>query len=442
MYLRHIFSSILATLLFVSGFNVNAQVKRSWWETLNVIRNDKLDMVLPKAMRDNAIDMWIHVMQQWRPDPMSADFGIFPPGFYGGYLVFTDRGGDRIERAVLGNDEGLLRRSGAYDIHGSEDDLRDFIVERDPKRIGVNMSDKISVANGLSYTGYFRLAETLGEKYAGRMVSAEKLIADFRSRRVASEIAFFAGVGELTRELLERALSNEVIIPGETTLGDVGWWVQDQMLARGVRSSFGFSKPGVIHSYSSGKNDFRDADYSIQRGDLLSFDLGVTMMNFGTDIKRQAYVLREGETGVPREFREAHEQALYVRDIIRENLKPGRTGVETLEFPYGKIEEAGFIRMEIEHNMTDTEIMEVNIGFHSVGNLGHDVGPAVWTGMPWRNSFILEPTNLFSFEFFAYPTMKEWGGKKAIIAIEDNAVLTVRGTEWLYPPNSGILLIK
>lgn len=216
MYLRHIFSSILATLLFVSGFNVNAQVKRSWWETLNVIRNDKLDMVLPKAMRDNAIDMWIHVMQQWRPDPMSADFGIFPPGFYGGYLVFTDRGGDRIERAVLGNDEGLLRMSGAYDIHGSEDDLRDFIVERDPKRIGVNMSDKISVANGLSYTGYFRLAETLGEKYAGRMVSVEKLIADFRSRRVASEIAFFAGVGELTRELLERALSNEVIIPGET----------------------------------------------------------------------------------------------------------------------------------------------------------------------------------------------------------------------------------
>ena len=31
------------------------------------------------------------------------------------------------------------------------------------------------------------------------------------------------------RQILERALSDEVITPGVTTLGEVGWWVQEQL---------------------------------------------------------------------------------------------------------------------------------------------------------------------------------------------------------------------
>ena len=29
------------------------------WETLNLIRRDKFNLILPGAMRDNGIDMWI-----------------------------------------------------------------------------------------------------------------------------------------------------------------------------------------------------------------------------------------------------------------------------------------------------------------------------------------------------------------------------------------------
>jgi len=52
-----------------------------------------------------------------------------------------------------------------------------------------------------------KLAETLGEKYAQRFVSAEKLASDFRSRRVATEIAAFARAGEMSRSIAERAFS-------------------------------------------------------------------------------------------------------------------------------------------------------------------------------------------------------------------------------------------
>ena len=63
------------------------------------IRLDKFELVLPQAMRENTIDMWIVAMKQNHPDPLWEDLG---GGFIGatGYFVFTDRG-DRIEKAVF-----------------------------------------------------------------------------------------------------------------------------------------------------------------------------------------------------------------------------------------------------------------------------------------------------------------------------------------------------
>ena len=199
-----------------------AQEARERWERLAQIRRDKFDLVLPEAMRDNGIDMWITVMKEGYRDPLWMDLG---QGYVGsiGYYVFTDRGGDRVERAALGIGGYLLERSGAYDIVTGSFDLREFVAERDPQRIGLNMSHEIGGADGLSHTSYLHLVETLGEPYASRLASAEKLASDFRSRRVASEIAAFAEAGEISRHLAERALSNEVIIPGGTALEDVSW---------------------------------------------------------------------------------------------------------------------------------------------------------------------------------------------------------------------------
>ena len=215
---------------------------RARYETLNLIRADKFDLILPGAMRDNNVDMWIHVIRLGNPDPLELDLGA-----EFGTFVFTDRGDERIERAVLG---GFGRGPGmreTYDIFGSPDDLRGMVDERDPQRIAINMSSWIGVADGLSHTDYERITEELGP-YAGRLVSSEQLITDFRVRRVEREIAAFSTAGEITRRLNERALSNEVIQPGITTREDVAWWVQDRLLEMGLRSSFGISGPGVLYS--------------------------------------------------------------------------------------------------------------------------------------------------------------------------------------------------
>ena len=59
---------------------------KSQWEKLNLIRREKFDLILPKVMRENKIDMWIHVMQESNPDALTVDLG----GDHG-YFIFTDR---------------------------------------------------------------------------------------------------------------------------------------------------------------------------------------------------------------------------------------------------------------------------------------------------------------------------------------------------------------
>ncbi|MDH3222652.1 MAG: peptidase M24, partial [Gemmatimonadota bacterium] len=147
------------------------------WERMAQIRQDKFDYVLPEAMRENEIDMWITVVKEGLPDPLSEDLGR---GYVGsiGYYVFTDRGSGRIERVALGIGGYLLERNGAYDLVTSDFDLRAFVAERDPTRIGVNMSEQIGGADGLSHTSYEHLVETLGTPWNQRLVSAQKLVSD------------------------------------------------------------------------------------------------------------------------------------------------------------------------------------------------------------------------------------------------------------------------
>ncbi|MFT6216308.1 MAG: hypothetical protein ACJAS3_002717, partial [Roseivirga sp.] len=61
---------------------------------------------------------------------------------------------------------------------------------------------------------------------------------------------------------------------------------------------------------------------------------------------------------------------------------------------------------------------------------------------PVRFQYELKPSNLISIEFFAYTKIPEWGGKKLRVPLEDDAVVTARGIEWLYPINPRVLVIK
>ena len=414
-----------------------AQEARRRWERMCQIRAEKFDLVLPRAMRDNDVDMWIVVMREGLLDPLWEALGR---GYVGdwAYYVLTARG-DRVHRAAFGVGGYMLEQCGVYDHVGAAGELADFVRRHDPARIGVNMAASIGGADGLSHTSYLHLRETLGAPWADRLVTAERLVSDFRSTRTATEIAAFAEAGEMSREIAERAFSNEVITPGVTTLEDVAWWMWDRLLEQGLDSSF--DMPSV---YVTGPDGIEatSTDRIIRRGDLLMIDWGVGFLDFYTDMKRIAYVLRDEETEAPEALRHAFDRAIRVRDVMKATIAPAPTAKIALERTEAAIEAAGFRLVPFNQPSDDPAVTDVVIGPHSVGNLGHGIGPSLAFFNPTRQGYELRPGTLISVELFAYTANPDWGGRKVRIPLEDDAVVTERGVEWLYPVNRRILLIK
>jgi Xaa-Pro aminopeptidase len=414
-----------------------AQEARRRWEMQRQIRLDKFDHVLPLAMRTHGIDMWIVAVKENHYDPLWNDLGR---GYISGvgYYVFTDRGGDRIERAALGPSGYLIEESAAYDIFAPASTLTAFVKERNPKRIGVNMSEEIGPADGLSYTMHAHLVKTLGEPFASRLVSAERLVSDFRSRRVATEIVAFGEAAGIAIQLAERALSNDVITPGKTTLEDVAWWMQDRLLEQGLGSEF--DMPSV---YTTGPEGIlaTSTDLIIQPGMVLMIDWGVQLMNFGTDVKRVAYVLKPGETAPPASIRNAFDKALAVRAVAKTHMKLGVRADGAMNAIHTALKAAGYGVIEF-NKPNPGPSTDVVIGFHPVGNTGHDIGASLTTWQPLQATFPILPNHMFSFEYFAYTPIPEWGGKKLRIPIEDDAIVTERGVEFLHPANYRLLVVK
>jgi Xaa-Pro aminopeptidase len=446
---QQVLLAALALSVLLDGV-AGAQEARRRFDHLCLMRQQKFDRILPEVMRENHIDMWIVAEREGHYDPMVDQLG---PGYANviGYYIFTDRGTGRIERATINlvdSDSDPDSDCKTYDIDATGTDLEKFVAERNPKRIGIDIATEIGTADGLSYSLHEELVRKLGPELAARLVSAEKLVSDFRSRHVEAELAAFATAGDYSRLIAERALSNEVITPGKTSLDDVAWWMRERLLDNHLESSFGTPSVYVVgpdrgHPVSNG--------HIIQPGELLAIDWGVKYQGMYTDMKRLAYVLKPGEAAPPPGVQHAFDRAMAVRDMIYRTVKPGITAGEALHTLNDKVRAMPGYFVDAKWPTytpqgraglsTDPSVTDIFIGSHSTGDFGHGSGPSMADFNPLRMTYLLRPTNLFSVEFFSFTVIPEWGSDKVTMPLEDDAVLTERGLEWVYPPNSHILLI-
>ena len=122
-------TALVLALLLATAASAPAQEARRRWEMERQIRLDKFEQVLPRAMRDNGIDMWIVAVKENHYDPLWKDLGRgYVTGV--GYYMFTDRGGDHIERIALGPSGYLIAESGAYDSISEASKLADLVNPR------------------------------------------------------------------------------------------------------------------------------------------------------------------------------------------------------------------------------------------------------------------------------------------------------------------------
>ena len=145
-------------------------VRESWLK-------QRLDTMLLPMMRQQKIDMWIVVNEEFHADPVTAY--IAPPLPYVGrreFFIFSDRGGDKLDRVALVRygEEHLKYFFEVLTPPGAEiaSTLRRIVEERKPKTIALNMGGTRGATNGLTHDSFKYLTETLGQDYASRFVPA------------------------------------------------------------------------------------------------------------------------------------------------------------------------------------------------------------------------------------------------------------------------------
>jgi hypothetical protein len=437
----------------------------------NQIRREKFNLVLPQVMRKNNVDMWIHVMRETIPDP----FGAEELGSTSGVFVFTDRGGDRIERAVLGRrwgashagetwrvhwDTKLVEECGAYDIiHDpvlvlqppggpmTEYDyrfkgLREFVQARDPKRIALNFKHDLGpyptttrAQDGLSHTDYLLLAEELGDKYAGRIVSSERVMMDYIIRKVPSEIELLKKIRKEEDEWVKETFAK--IVPGLTKNREVGVTI---FRRRGT----GVSQRGRTRGHEN---------VVIQGGDIVA----------SPSQGRFAYVLREGETEPPPDIKKLWAEYKKIDKILAETIKVGLTPREIVKNYKAKFQKEGIIIRDVQLHLFsqrndfaaytagyDPKETHLNIDCHGMGKgarkrkFENYFGPRIGSNGPeWMWDIPLPPNHHFVLEYFIYMPAPSTEHEDQYLFWWDHeqALVTEKGVEYLSPPQEELFLI-
>ncbi len=216
-------------LLLLVPFTINAQIlsERDRASLKDQILADRFDNLLPSLMDRAEIDLWLVISREYNEDPVMRT--MLPATWLnarrGTILVFyRNKEQNTIEKLAVARYDVGDNITSAWDKEKQPDQwerLVEILNERNPKKIGINMSSDFGIADGLVLTDYQELKEALPQNLEDKLVSAEKLAIGWIETRTQMEMELYNTLVEITHDIIDEAFSEKVIIPGETTTDDV-----------------------------------------------------------------------------------------------------------------------------------------------------------------------------------------------------------------------------
>jgi hypothetical protein len=400
----------------------------------NRILTERLETLLPRLMAETDIDMWLVLSREYAEDPVY--FTLVPQPTFAArrttLLAFHRKADGSVDRLVvnrypLGEPYKSVWSGGDLDAQWRA--LGELIRERDPGRIGINVSRSWPLADGLSKGLHERLLAVLPEGFADRLVPAEDLVVRWTETRIGPEQAIYPHVVALARGVISEAFSSQVITPGVTHTEDVAWYIRERFESLGLPIWF---MPDVNLQRAGGDCE-RDSPFCggagvIQPGDVLHTDVGICYLKLCTDTQEMGYVARLGETDVPKGLREALAAGNRWQDLLTAQFRTGRTGSEILAATRAASDRAGLV------SSTYT---------HPIGFFGHAAGPTIgmWDDQSGRadgGQWKLFPDTAYAIEGNIKAQVPEWGGQWVQIKLEQSALfdgervlyLAGRQTDW------------
>lgn len=431
----------LFLFLICSALNAQVLSERDRATLKDDLLADRFNNLLPELMDRAKIDMWVLIAREYNEDPVMRT--MLPAKWLNArrrtMLVFyRDKAANTIEKLAVARYDVGENISSAWDKEKEPDQwkrLVQIIEERNPERIGINISSKFGIADGLVKTDYDLLIEALPDNLEAKLTSAQELAIGWIETRTAKEMELYNTLVQITHDIVDEAFSSKVINPGVTTTDDVVWWMRQKVTDMGLETWF---HPTVdiqrdnealkshIYSFSKGEKN-----KVIFPGDLLHCDFGITYIGLNTDCQQHAYVLKEGETEVPAFLAEAFTKGNQLQDILTGNFETGKTGNQIL---LKSLEEAKAIGLR------------PSIYTHPLGVYGHSSGPTIgmWDsqgGVPGNGDYPLYPNTVYAIELNTTVNITPWN-KDIRIMLEEAGFYGLDGFRYVNKRQEAIKAIK
>ncbi|MBY6035839.1 M24 family metallopeptidase [Fictibacillus nanhaiensis] len=393
---------------------------------------NRLHHLLPALMNKYNMDMWIIVGREYNEDPIS--YTLLPSVIDSSRRItifaFVKGEDDQLNRFVIHPNKQFEPFYTCYEnLNGDSpfDTLRNLINTYHPQTIGINKSAHFAFCDGLSHSYYRELVDSIGEKHSSKLISSQELALDWLQLRTESELDTYKELAAITREIVKRAFSNEVISPYVTTTQDVVDWVRQYVLDLGLKTSF---YPTVDIQRKGALSDRLEG--TILPGDIVHLDFGIEYLGLCTDTQQLAYVLHSEEKEVPVGLADALNTANLFEDIFFYTCNHGMTGNEIFTKVMSKAKSEGIKAM---------------LYSHPIGNHCHAAGPLIGLydkqePLPVRGELPVQNNTCYALEFNIRHYIPEWNQDIPIyleesICFRENKMqyLTNRQTEFFLIEN-------
>lgn len=437
---------LITTLLLLTFSCNNIQEKNTVTTTINPadiwgenpwpdIRKKRINILLPEALKAAAVDCWLVVCRENNNDPMAEHIGGENAGGTAVFMFYHDSEGFH---SLVFSPSGESTALDELDIHdkvisvergtSAIDTAIAFIKTKDFKNIAVNISEENALADGLSHTQYQELETKLGE-LSNLLVPSTEVVYEWLSIKLPEEVEIMCKAAQFTADWQIEAYTQ--VIPGQTTDADLAKFLKEKMKIYGVTDGWApdqnpnvNSGPDRGHSHATNK--------VIMPGDVIQIDFGIKVHNrWVTDIQRFAYVLKPGETMAPEDITHYWNSSKAGNRAALEAMKPGVKGVDVDRAQRVLMEQAGS-----EYVMWSTG--------HPVGYVAHDIGPNLGGS---QASHVRPASNKvlkvgMTFAFDGFHAWKLDDGQIKTISVEEMAVVTDEGAEYLISPQEELILIS
>jgi hypothetical protein len=388
-------------------------------------------------MEKTGIDMWVLIAREYNEDPIIKT--MLPPTWLNArrttIIVFSlDSKTKNFESVAIARyafGDNIPSIWNKEKQPNQWEALKDYIVSKNPEKIGINTSSYESLADGLSKYHYDQLYNVLSPKFRKKIVSAEDLAIAWIETRTDLEMTAYSQLVEISSAIIREAFSTKVITPGVTTTDDVVWWMREKVIELGLDTWF----HPTVDVQRNDDSDLYAFDNNLKfdtilPGDLLHCDFGISYLTLNTDTQELGYVLKPEETSAPDFLVNALKDGNRVQDIFTNNFKRGATGNQILK----KSLEQG-----------KAEGLRPSIYTHPLGTYGHSAGTTLgmWDsqgGVPFSGDYPLQYNTSYAIELNTTVYIPEW--KKDIrIMLEVPGFFGKNGFRYINGRQTELLLV-